>query len=138
MCGFEIERLRSKKDQLRELEKRSLMLTDNSRQWIKITNGLKAWDEDEVITDYVSNAVLNLIEEIVDGDVTEAKCQELHLKLESIKKDIEDELEDNTSQKNEITKELKEKKRLVDDMKNNRKSYSESLRSARAALQRLK
>lgn len=61
---------------------------------------------------------------------------ELHLKLESIKKDIEDELEDNTSQKNEITKELKEKKRLVDDMKNNRKSYSESLRSARAALQR--
>lgn len=75
------------------------MLTDNSRQWIKITNGLKAWDEDEVITDYVSNAVLNLIEEIVDGDVTEAKCQELHLKLESIKKDIEDELEDNTSQK---------------------------------------
>lgn len=128
--------LGSKKDQLRELEKRSLMLTDNSRQWIKITNGLKAWDEDEVITDYVSNAVLNLIEEIVDGDVTEAKCQELHLKLESIKKDIEDELEDNTSQKNEITKELKEKKRLVDDMKNNRKSYSESLRSARAALQR--
>ena len=128
--------LGSKKDQLRELEKRSLMLTDNSRQWIKITNGLKAWDEDEVITDYVSNAVLNLIEEIVDGDVPEAKCQELHLKLESIKKDIEDELEDNTSQKNEITKELKEKKRLVDDMKNNRKSYSESLRSARAALQR--
>lgn len=109
MCRFEIERLRKQKDQLRELEKRSLMLTDNSRQWIKITNGLKAWDEDEVITDYVSNAVLNLIEEIVDGDVTEAKCQELHLKLESIKKDIEDELEDNTSQKNEITKELKEK-----------------------------
>lgn len=75
MCGFEIERLRKQKDQLRELEKRSLMLTDNSRQWIKITNGLKAWDEDEVITDYVSNAVLNLIEEIVDGDVTEANVR---------------------------------------------------------------
>ena len=42
------------------------MLTDNSSQWIKIPNGLKAWDEDEVITDYVRNAVLNLIEEIVD------------------------------------------------------------------------
>ena len=41
--------------------------------------------------------------------------------------------------KNEITKELKEKKRLVDDMKNNRKSYSESLRSAKScAAERLK
>ena len=31
-------------------------------------------------------------------------------------------------------KELKEKKRLVDDMKHNRKPYEENLRSARTAL----
>lgn len=128
--------LGSKEQQLEELNKRSLMLTDNSRQWIKIVNGLKSWEDDEIITDYVSNAVLNLIDEIGEGDVTEAKCQELHLKLESIKQDIEQELEDNTEQKNAISRELKEKQRLVDDMKNNRKSYSDNLRSARAALQR--
>ena len=46
------------------------MLTDNSRQWRKIVQGLKQWEEDEVITDYISNPVLNLIEAIENGNVT--------------------------------------------------------------------
>ena len=128
--------LGSKKEQLKELKKRSLMLTDNSRQWIKITSGLKCWEDDEVITDYVSNKALNLIDEITGGSITEENCEQLHLKLESVKQTVEDELEDNTAKKNEIARALREKERLVEDMKNNRKSYKESLRSARAALQR--
>ena len=56
--------LGSKQQQLEELEQRSRMLTDNSRQWRKIVQGLKQWEEDEVITDYISNPVLNLIEAI--------------------------------------------------------------------------
>lgn len=128
--------LGSKKEQLKELKKRSLMLTDNSHQWIKITSGLKRWEDDEVITDYVSNKALNLIDEITDGSITEENCEQLHLKLESVKQTVEDELEDNTAKKNEIARALREKERLVEDMKNNRKSYKESLRSARAALQR--
>ena len=128
--------LGSKKEQLKELKKRSLMLTDNSRQWIKITSGLKRWEDDEVITDYVSNKALNLIDEIIGGSITEENCEQLHLKLESVKQTVEDELEDNTAKKNEIARALREKERLVEDMKNNRKSYKESLRSARAALQR--
>ena len=43
------------------------MLIDNSRQWRKIVQGLKQWEEDEVITDYISNPVLNLIETIENG-----------------------------------------------------------------------
>ena len=128
--------LGSKKEQLKELKKRSLMLTDNSHQWIKITSGLKRWEDDEVITDYVSNKALNLIDEIIGGSITEENCEQLHLKLESVKQTVEDELEDNTAKKNEIARALREKERLVEDMKNNRKSYKESLRSARAALQR--
>ena len=128
--------LGSKKEQLKELKKRSLMLTDNSHQWIKITSGLKRWEDDEVITDYVSNKALNLIDEITGGSITEENCEQLHLKLESVKQTVEDELEDNTAKKNEIARALREKERLVEDMKNNRKSYKESLRSARAALQR--
>ena len=128
--------LGSKKEQLKELKKRSLMLTDNSHQWIKITSGLKLWEDDEVITDYVSNKALNLIDEITGGSITEENCEQLHLKLESVKQTVEDELEDNTAKKNEIARALREKERLVEDMKNNRKSYKESLRSARAALQR--
>ena len=45
--------LGSKQQQLEELEQRSRMLTDNSRQWRKIVQGLKQWEEDEVITDYI-------------------------------------------------------------------------------------
>ena len=33
-------------------------------KWRKIVQGLKQWEEDEVITDYISNPVLNLIETI--------------------------------------------------------------------------
>lgn len=110
------------------------MLIDNSRQWRKIVQGLKQWEEDEVITDYISNPVLNLIETIENGNVTEENCQDLHLKIESAKQDIENEFEDYSEQKRETGKELKEKQKLVDDMKNNRKSYSENLRSARSSL----
>ena len=128
--------LGSKQQQLEELKKRSAMLADNSRQWQKVLQGLKSWEEDEVITDYISNPVLNLIEEMENGKVTEENCQELHLKIESAKQDIENEFEDYSDQRREIGKELKEKQKLVDDMKNNRKSYSENLRSARSSLER--
>ena len=66
--------LGSKQQQLEELEQRSRMLTDNSRQWRKIVQGLKQWEEDEVITDYISNPVLNLIETIENGNVTVIHC----------------------------------------------------------------
>ena len=128
--------LGSKEQQLEELNKRSQMLAENTRQWRKILQGLKEWEEDDVITDYVSNPVLNLIEALSEGHVSSEKCQELHLKIESAKQDIENEFEDYNEQKREIGKELREKQKLVDDMKNNRKSYSEALRSARSTLER--
>ena len=128
--------LGSKEQQLEELNKRSQMLAENTRQWRKILQGLKEWEEDDVITDYVSNPVLNLIEALSEGHVSSEKCQELHLKIESAKQDIENEFEDYNEQKREIGKELREKQKLVDDMKNNRKSYSEALRSAKSTLER--
>lgn len=81
--------LGSKQQQRDELEARSLMLANDSRQWRRVLDGLKNWEEDEVITDYVSNPVLNLIEALEKGNVTEEKCQELHLKIESVKQNIE-------------------------------------------------
>lgn len=126
--------LGGKQQQYEELDARSQMLADNTRQWNKILLGMKNWEEDDVITDYISNPVLNLIEELGSGNVTEELCQNLHLKIESAKQNIENEVEDYSEQRREIGKELKEKKRLVDDMKHNRKPYEENLRSARTAL----
>ena len=128
--------LGSKEQQLEELERTSKMLADNSRQWHKVLQGLASWEENEVVTDYISNLVLNLIEKIGKGPVTEEDCRELHEKIESAKQDIENELEEYSEQKRLVGKELKEKQQLVEDMKNNRKSYSESLRSARSSLER--
>lgn len=128
--------LGSKQQQLEELERTSSILADNSRQWRKILQGLASWEEKEVVTDYISNPVLNLIEKIGKGPVTEEDCRELHAKIESAKQDIENELEDYSEQKRIVGKELKEKQQLVEDMKNNRKSYSEALRSARSSLER--
>ena len=128
--------LGSKQQQLEELNERSRMLLNDSRQWQKIVQGLKNWEEDEIITDYVSNPVLNLIETAEKGSVTPQLCQDLHVKIESVKQEIENELEDYNEQKRETDRELKEKQKLIDDMKNNRKSYSEQLRAARSSLER--
>lgn len=126
--------LGGKQQQYEELDERSRMLADNTRQWQKILQGMKNWEEDDVITDYISNPVLNMIAELNQGRVTEELCQNLHLKIESAKQNIEDEVEDYRDQRHEIGKQLKEKKRLVDDMKHDRKPYDENLRSARSAL----
>lgn len=126
--------LGGKQQQYEELDARSQMLADNTRQWNKILLGMKNWEEDDVITDYISNPVLNMIAELNQGRVTEELCQNLHLKIESAKQNIEDEVEDYRDQRREIGKQLKEKKRLVDDMKHDRKPYDENLRSARSAL----
>lgn len=126
--------LGGKQQQYEELDERSRMLADNTRQWQKILQGMKNWEEDDVITDYISNPVLNMIAELNKGRVTEELCQNLHLKIESAKQNIEDEVEDYRDQRREIGKQLKEKKRLVDDMKHDRKPYDENLRSARSAL----
>ena len=126
--------LGGKQQQYEELDERSRMLADNTRQWQKILQGMKNWEEDDVITDYISNPVLNMIAELNQGRVTEELCQNLHLKIESAKQNIEDEVEDYRDQRREIGKQIKEKKRLVDDMKHDRKPYDENLRSARSAL----
>ena len=126
--------LGGKQQQYEELDERSRMLADNTRQWQKILQGMKNWEEDDVITDYISNPVLNMIAELNQGRVTEELCQNLHLKIESAKQNIEDEVEDYRDQRREIGKQLKQKKRLVDDMKHDRKPYDENLRSARSAL----
>ena len=126
--------LGGKQQQYEELDERSRMLADNTRQWQKILQGMKNWEEDDVITDYISNPVLNMIAELNQGRVSEELCQNLHLKIESAKQNIEDEVEDYSDQRREIGKQLKEKKQLVDDMKHDRKPYDENLRSARSAL----
>ena len=127
--------LGSRQEHLAELEKRSRMLADNAAQWRKILQGLKRWESDEIVADYISNRLLNLIGAFCTGPVTQAQCLELRSRLEEERQNIEEEYETYHEQERQLSKELKEKQKLLDDMKNNRKSYPEVLTKARAALE---
>lgn len=56
-------------------------------------------------------------------------------RLEEERQNIEEEYETYHEQERQLSKDLKEKQKLLDDMKNNRKSYPEVLTKARAALE---
>lgn len=75
----------------------------------KDPSGNEKLGRSDVITDYISNPVLNMIAELNQGRVTEELCQNLHLKIEFAKQNIENEVEDYSEQRREIGKELKEK-----------------------------
>lgn len=125
-----------KEKQLGELEKRSRMLKEDSEQWLKTVQGLKRWEEDEIITDYISNPLLQQIDVFCKGKVTAEQCSKLRSRIESEKENIENELEDYSDRRREVEKERKEMRRLVEDMKNDRKPYPPNLHKARTALER--
>lgn len=63
--------------------------------------------------------------------MTQAQCLELRSRLEEERQNIEEEYETYHEQERQLSKDLKEKQKLLDDMKNNRKSYPEVLTKAR-------
>ena len=131
----EASALGNKEKQLEELMKRSQMLENDSRQWRKVIAGLRRWGEDEVVLDYISNPVLQMIETFCRGEITAEQCRELHQRIKKEKKNIEEEYDNYREKLRDTEKELNEKKRLADDMKHNRKSYSDRLRDARKFLE---
>ena len=77
--------LGQKEERLAALCKNSQMLADYSNHWRKIIQGLRQWEEDEVIADYISNPLLNAIEAFSKGEVTVEECENLHNRIESKK-----------------------------------------------------
>lgn len=127
--------LGSRQEHLAELQKRSRMLSDSSAQWNKVVEGLARWEEDDVITDYISNPLLHMIASFRKGTVTAGQCETLHERIEEEKRNIEEEYDTFHEQQKELAKELKEGQKLIDDMRNNRKSYPETLRQAKSVLE---
>ena len=72
-----------KESQLEEIVTLQKMYAADSEQWRKVTRGLRRWAEDPVITDYVSNPMLNKIEAFCGGKVDAELC-------ESLRKGIQD------------------------------------------------
>ena len=128
--------LGQKESQLHELEKQYAMLASDERQWQKVLSGLKRWEEDSFVSDYVSNPLLQRIGQFTEGEVTEEQCMQLRDRIESERENIEAELEDLLDENRTTKKELEEVRGLVEDMKNDRKPYPDMVKKARAALER--
>lgn len=123
-------------ERLKALQDTMLSLTDRNNQWKKVIQGLFAWENNEVVAEFLSNPLLNAIKAFAKGKVTQEDVAYLKGKIEEAKENLDGELETTSEERRAVERELKEKERLVDDLKNNRKSYPENLRQARAALER--
>lgn len=98
--------------------------------------GLKRWEEEDVVTDYVSNRALQLIQEIRGGALTEKLCKELRTHLDLALDNITNELSELRISIHETEKDIKEKQDAVEDLQNDRKPYPLELKKARQELQR--
>ena len=128
--------LGAKEIQLAELVKLQEMYAADSEQWRKVTTGLRRWEEDETVTDYVSNPMLNRISDFCKGKIDQELCESLRKNIQDTKAAIDELLEEYSGQRRELERELKELGHLVDDMQHDRKPYPAVLKEARAALER--
>lgn len=124
-----------KKRELAEVQNTIELLAGNSRQWRQIVQGLHAWEEDEVITDYISNPTLHLIDRFRTGDITEEACSRLHSQLMETRENIDRDLQDLNEKRKILSAELEEKREIVEDLKNDRKPYPKELKQARERLE---
>lgn len=124
-----------KQKELEDMETAMSLLAGNSRQWREILNGLHAWNEDEDIGGYVSNPTFQCLEDVLDGKVCAETLAKLKRGLQSALELIDDEISDLRDVIHEASKELAEKKSMVEDLKHDRKPYRKELKSARAQLQ---
>ena len=127
--------LGQKEHELKEMERMLRLLSDQSAQWRNLKKGLKRWSTEALVTDYVSNKALQLLDEVEDGTLSKEGFQELKRQLDAALSTIVEELSDVTLSIKERDKLLSEKKEEVEDLRQDRKAYPKELRAARAQLQ---
>ena len=127
--------LGDKKQHLKDLEDKSHLLAANSKVWRDILHRLHIWGEDEIANDFISNSLLEEIRAFTHKEATEALCESLKEKIQEEKKEVEDLWSNYKVQHKEVLEDLKATKEIIDDMKNDRKSYSEHIRQARTKLE---
>lgn len=136
-AGLKTSDYGQKEKELSEIKNTINLLAGNSRQWRQILQGLHRWEDDEVVTSYVSNFALQLIGDLQKGAVTEEKCRELKKRLGEAREAISEEIDDLNSSRKKLSAELEEKKEIVEDLQNNRKPYGKDLKQARERLESL-
>jgi len=127
--------LGSRKQHLSDLETQAKMLAENSGQWRGIIGRLQQWNVSETAQDYVSNVLLEQISDFISGKIDEEACVELQKLIRDEKKEIDELRKDCERSLEKVQQELDEVKTLINDMQNNRKTYSPNLRQAKDVLE---
>ena len=112
-----------KEKELKSLKEPIKLLARNSEQWREVVKGLVRWEEDEEISAYVSNPALQRIDEIKSGPVSKAAIVKLKKHLSDALESINEEVDEIGTRSSQNRKDLKEKKEMVEELKNDRKPY---------------
>ena len=124
-----------KERELEEVRHMITILAGNSARWRKLLQNLKKWEENENISDYISNPTLHIIEEVAGGNINEEIHEKLKKHLNNTLESIDEELQELQENIRRTGKVLTEKEEIIEDLKNDRKPYKRELKKARARLQ---
>lgn len=126
-----------KKRELAQTEQTIRLLAGNSEEWRRITEGLLRWEQDEAVTDYVSNPARHLIRDFAEGRVSEEACISLKRYLQEAGDAIEEELRRLDQKRLQISSEIREKGEIAEDLRNDRKSYGRNGKRLKRAREKL-
>ena len=66
----------------------------SSKQWRSVLHGLKKWEENEEVNNYLSNPALQTMEEMETGDFTDDLLGRLRKYLKDTLENVEEEIRD--------------------------------------------
>lgn len=140
LTGVEAElkssELARKKEKLASLEQLIQLCSNEAVDWRNLVKRLKEWEETEGISDYVSNPLYNLLDEIAEGDISEERFAKLKRGLNDTFNEIRSEILEIERDRKDQEKEYKEKQEILQDLKSDKKHYRKELKEVRYQLER--
>lgn len=127
--------LERKKETLGRVNELVNLCADEASDWRALVKRLKQWEEAEAINEYLSNPLCHLLEEIVNGNITEENVKKIKYGLKETFQSIKEELEDLKESHRRESIKCGEKLEILEDLKNDKKHYRKELKAARYQLQ---
>lgn len=118
------------KTELENLNEALERLGKSKARWQQVSGRLKEWKDKDV----TPNQTIWDIEKFTDGNISEGELERLKKSLTEIRRNLENDRQDTTTQLNKIKKEEKEARDELKDLKQGKKAYPRELEEARYEL----
>lgn len=127
--------LEGKKEKLQQLNHLIQLCGNEAADWRNLTKRLKEWEEAERISEYLTNSLCNLLDEISSGRVTEEKVEKLKRMLAETYESVTEELYDLKRSCKEAETEYQEKQEILKDLQSDKKHYKKELKEVKRRLE---